>query len=96
MLAFSKYSALQVDGGLSNQLPTDNPAQMGAYIFIGVDVTTPDLASRNLLCNRYWTVIRRKQIAAKASINSRKTTGCSFTRGTPGLSAGVCYVLRPR
>ncbi len=33
-----------VDGGLSNQLPTDIPAQMGADIVIGVDVTSPDLA----------------------------------------------------
>ncbi len=33
-----------VDGGLSDQLPTDIPAQMGADIVIGVDVTSPDLA----------------------------------------------------
>jgi hypothetical protein len=30
--------------GMSNQLPTDIPAQMGADIVIGVDVTSPDLA----------------------------------------------------
>jgi NTE family protein len=33
-----------VDGGLSDQLPTDIPAQMEADIVIGVDVTSPDLA----------------------------------------------------
>jgi NTE family protein len=40
----AKDGLLLVDGGLSNQLPTDIPAQMGADIVIGVDVTSPDLA----------------------------------------------------
>ena len=42
--AVAKEGVLLVDGGLSNQLPPDIPAQMGSDIVIGVDVTSPYLA----------------------------------------------------
>jgi len=36
----SKDGSLLVDGGLSNNLPADIPAEMGANVIIAVDVTS--------------------------------------------------------